>query len=253
MAQLNSFAAAWNILRVLATIGSPDPDGTESFDHSLLGEVLTALDGRGSVDLTNSVGDLDAYLAEASLVEPDELTRSDALAFWINVYNAGALRLAGRAQSDGMETVLRVPGAFSAPFVRVKGEELSLDAIEHAKVRRFRDPRVHGALVCGAVSCPTLRSETYEGVTLDAQLNDQVVAFLRGGGAVFDDGVLHLSRIFNWFGSDFVRPHKMPTLVPSPRRKVVAALRPWLEITETFERIEYRGYDWGLRCSVGPA
>jgi hypothetical protein len=54
-------------------------------------------------------------------------------------------------------SVLRMPGAFSAPFVTVAGERLSLDAIEHAKIRRFADPRIHAALVCGSVSCPTLR------------------------------------------------------------------------------------------------
>ena len=53
------------------------------------------------------------------------------------------------------------PGAFDAPWAMVGGESLSLNDIEHGKIRRFRDPRIHAALVCGSVSCPTLRYEPF--------------------------------------------------------------------------------------------
>ena len=49
-----------------------------------------------------------------------------------------------------------------------------LDDIEHGKVRRFGDPRIHSALVCGSVSCPTLRFEPYEGDRLDASADPDV-------------------------------------------------------------------------------
>ncbi|NND83630.1 MAG: DUF547 domain-containing protein, partial [Acidimicrobiia bacterium] len=208
----------------------------------------------------SAIGDIDGllaeYMAEIAVVDPNALDADDALAHWINVYNAGALGLAARADREGSDSVLRIPGAFSSPIVTVADEPLSLDGIEHGKIRRFGDPRIHGALVCGSVSCPTLRAEPFVGAALDAQLDDQLRAFLSGGGAVLDDDHLTLSRVFQWYGSDFVRPHRMPTVVPAPRRATAAAITPWLP-ESTAERVAtgvvtvgFAPYDWGLRCSV---
>lgn len=198
-------------------------------------------------------GEVESYLAQLSDVEPNELSRDEALAFWLNLYNAGAIRLAIEAHRQGEESVLRIPGAFSRPLVTVDGEDLSLDAIEHAKLRRFRDPRIHGALVCGSLSCPTLRSEPYTGEALDHQLDDQMREFLAGGGAVPDgpDGVL-LSRIFLWFGADFVRPDRMPTFIPATKGQILDAVRPWLpdSVADT-RRVDFQPYDWSLACSIG--
>ena len=85
----------------------------------------------------------------------------ERLAFWLNLYNAGALALAADTLSAGENTVLRIPGAFDAPWAMVGGESLSLNDIEHGKIRRFGDPRIHAALVCGSASCPTLRYEPF--------------------------------------------------------------------------------------------
>ena len=107
-------------------------------------------------------------------------------------------------------------------MIEVAGEKLSLIDIEHGKIRRFSDPRIHGALVCGSLSCPTLRPEPFVGSTLQEQLNDQMAQFLRLGGAVVDRdaGVLSLSRVFRWYGSDFVRPRIMPLLFPTRMHRV---------------------------------
>ena len=64
----------------------------------------------------------------------------ETIAFWINMYYAGALR-AARAPADGLDSVLRVQGAFHRPFVTVAGEHLSLNAVEHAKLQRLGNPR----------------------------------------------------------------------------------------------------------------
>ncbi len=177
------------------------------------------------------------------------------MAFWLNLYNAGALRLTATAADASAPSVLRVPGGFDRPFVEVDGERLSLDAIEHAKVRRFGDPRIHGALVCGSVSCPTLRSTPYLGADLDRQLDDQMRWFLASGGAVTGVESVMLSRVFLWYGPDFVRPTRMPAFLPTPRRAVASSLVPWLSsevaaAVTSGSRIEFQPYDWGLRCAV---
>ncbi len=177
----------------------------------------------------------------------------------MNLYNAGALDLARRTWDAARGTVLRTPGGFDAPFVTVAGEDLSLDAIEHGKIRRFGDPRIHGALVCGSVSCPTMRPTPFTGAGLDAELDDQLRRFLAAGGATADrtEGVLRISRVFLWYGADFVRPHRMPTLLPASKRATRDALHPWLPddmvqwVDTIAPKVAFQAYDWSLGCSVG--
>ncbi|MDH4116864.1 MAG: DUF547 domain-containing protein [Acidimicrobiia bacterium] len=248
----NPLLVGWSIARSLVATRTPRPFGEGNVGASQFDAVLKEL-ATGGTSVLGALGpDLDAVIATLAKVDPDGLSPSGALAFWIDLYNAGALRLAATASGDGAPSVLRVPGAFSRPFVEVAGERLSLDAVEHAKVRRFGDPRIHAALVCGSVSCPTLRAGAYSGGDLDADLDHQMRAFLSGGGATVESGVVTLSRVFSWYGSDFVRPHRMPTFLPTSRRSVLAALTRWLPFDVPPDaEVAFQSYDWGLRCSVG--
>lgn len=249
----NALVVFYSVVKSLVTTHTPRPSGSGELSHDQFTPILKSLETGGLPAAADWDLDLGAYLSYLSDVRPDELTRAEALAYWINLYNAGAVQLAIEAHSVGETSVLRIPGAFTRPVVSVSGEELSLDAIEHGKLRRFKDPRVHGALVCGSLSCPTLRSEPYTGRGLDDQLDAQMTAFLEGGGAVAGepDEVL-LSRILLWFGTDFVRPHRMPTFLPAAKGQVLEALRPWLpHRLADAERAGFQPYDWSLACSVG--
>ena len=223
---------------------------------NLLGEVLEAVRSSGVQSLVGLLDELDEYVVDQSTVDPTALSRDAALAFWLNLYNAGALTLAGEAAATGEGSVLRLPGAFTTAFTTVGGESLSLNDIEHGKIRRFGDPRIHSALVCGSASCPTLRYEPYQGDRLDEQLDDQTRSFLEAGGAVLQDDTLQLSRVFLWYGGDFVRPGRMPTFIPVGKRRVAKALMPWLPdhhtrwLRSAQRNIAFQPYDWSLACSV---
>ena len=253
----NPVAAGWSILRSLATTKRPDPaEGGPAVDHSPLATVLSELAESGVVALPERRADLMDYRAGLETVDPDALDRSEALAYWLNLYNAGALVLAADAQRTGSASVLRVPGGFSRPWATVCDQQLSLDAIEHGKVRRFKDPRIHGALVCGSASCPTLRHEPYAGATLDDQLGGQMCDFFAGGGATILGGVLQLSRVLLWFGNDFTRPHRMPAFIPVTSRRVARAVKPWLprdaaDHVANGGPVAFQSYDWSLACTIG--
>jgi hypothetical protein len=141
----------------------------------------------------------------------------------------------------------------------IAGELLSLDDIEHGKIRRFRDPRVHSALVCGSASCPTLHAVPMHGPGLHERLETAMREFLAEGCAAVDRerGVLHLSRIFLWFAADFAHPQTMPSWRPTGRRSVALSLRPWLPVEDaswlesSHPQIRFRSYDWTLACRVG--
>ena len=248
----NPFQVLISVVRSLRQTKPPNPSGDRQFDHEAFGPVLTALASAGLPGVAAREAELGSYLESLANAEPDTLTRDEALAFWINLYNAGAISLAIDVFHDGQSSVLRIPGGFSRPLVEVEEETLSLDAIEHAKIRRFGDPRIHGALVCGSLSCPTLSAQPYDGMDLDSQLDDQMKSFLSAGGAVAaEDGFIELSRVFKWFGSDFVRPHRMPTFVPASRKSTLGALQPWISSElDGRQQMRYQTYDWGLACAV---
>jgi hypothetical protein len=204
---------------------------------------------------------LTAYLERMGRVDPDSLSRGEALAYWINLYNAAALDLARRTLCAGHESVLDLRGGFTAPVITIGGEEMSLDGIEHGKIRRFGDPRIHAAVVCGSLSCPTLRHEPFTGTNIEDQLDEQMRHFLAAGGAVADPAAnaIELSRIFRWYGGDLARPHRMPTLLPARARTVAAAISPWLAadmrtwLEGARPTVRFQRYEWGLGCAVRTA
>lgn len=136
-----------------------------------------------------------ADLTEPSLA-PVRTDRRTALAFWLNVYNAGAQLLLDRRPTL-FETRWRF---FRAPAVTVAGIELSLDDIEHGILRGRKskyglgylprlertglspayrldaDARIHFALNCGAVSCPAVLAYAPEAV--DDTLDDATETYL---------------------------------------------------------------------------
>jgi hypothetical protein len=248
----NPFKVLRNIFRALRQTKRPNPVGESDVDHSQFTPILGTLESGGLPAVVGMAKDVDDYCQTLSTVDPDALTKSESLAYWINLYNAGAVGLAIEAFGEGHSSVLRIPGGFSRPLVPVGSEVLSLDAIEHGKIRRFGDPRIHGALVCGSLSCPTLRATPYGGERLDDQLDSQMRAFLAGGGASpGPEDVIELSRIFLWYGPDYVRPHRMPVFLPVGKKRVLEAVRPWLpEDLLSRNRVAFQDYEWGLACSV---
>lgn len=239
-------------------VATPAPNGSGVVSHRDLQPTLEKLRVSGIGSLPTNRSALQQYRNCLAQQSPDGLNPSEALAFWINLYNAGALDAAAAAYDEEAASVLRIPGAFTKPWVVVEGERLSLDDIEHGKVRRFGDPRIHAALVCGSASCPTLRYEPFSGAGLDAQLDDQMRHLLRSGGASLDrsSNVISLSRIFLWYGRDFTHPHTMPTVAPARKGRLRDTVAWWLDdrdreyVWDAGPAVEFQSYDWALACSI---
>jgi hypothetical protein len=239
-------------------VKSPAPRGSGAVDHEQFQPILATLRTGGIAALADERSEIDRYRNALASTSPDRLTPPEALAFWLNLYNSGAIASATDAHGSGLDSVLRLPGVFSSGNVDVDGELLSLDDIEHGKIRRFGDPRIHASLVCGSVSCPTLRYEPFTGTALDAQLDDQMRTFLARGGASVErsSNQISLSMVFRWYGRDFTRPDRMPTLIPERSHRVRDAIAHWMPDTDRdFVRthkppVHFQSYDWGLGCSV---
>lgn len=200
---------------------------------------------------------LEAYLARLQEVDPSALAdsagggRDAALAYWINLYNAATLDLV----LDGypVRSIRDLGGDAGSPWrrtvVTVAGRSLSLDAIENDVIRPgFAEPRIHFALNCAARSCPPLRAEAYVPKRLDAQLEAQTRAFLADAARNRLEGdALVLSRIFDWYATDFERAAGSVPAWVRPYLPALAALPPGAA-----PAIRHADYDWSLNEAGGP-
>lgn len=134
-------------------------------------------------------------------------TREETLAFYINAYNIFALKMV--LDNRPLDSITDIGNVFKSVWKRnagsLDGKPVSLDDIEHKRLRTMNEPRVHFAIVCASVSCPDLRAEAYRAASLEAQLDAQSADFLNnpGKGLKLSGTRAQVSRIFRWFGDDF--------------------------------------------------
>jgi len=228
--------------------------GAETFDHSLLNELLAAhVSEEGLVDyesLSRDVTKLDAYLEALAAAPFDALSRDDKLALLINAYNAFTLKLV--VEHWPIQTIKDIPiePRWLEPRWEVGDARWSLDALEHWQIRaRFVEPRVHFALVPASRGGPPLRREAYTGEQLDAQLEDQARrVHQRRDWVDFDPQrprIVHLTRLYNWyyaaFKGDADSVLHFPAQYHAPLSGAMeAGRRP---------RIDWLEYDWSLNAA----
>lgn len=154
---------------------------------------------------------LDHYLADMARLPESQFNSwsgKQRLACLVNLYNAATLRLIlDHAPVRSIKDIGSFfKGPWDQPAVHLSGRTITLNTLEHEILRKqYNEPRIHMALVCAAMGCPSLRSEAYTAENLDAQLDDQAKRFLANPAKFRIDprkGVL-LSPIFKWYGADF--------------------------------------------------
>ncbi len=154
---------------------------------------------------------LDSYIDGLSGVQIRIYRRSEQLAYWINLYNALTIRLiVQRYPVDSILDLNISPGWLSVgpwgkKLLRVEGEEISLDDIEHRILRPiWQDNRVHYGVNCASVGCPNVAGSAYAGATVDEALTRAARAYVNSGrGINIDEGDLYVSSIYKWFVADF--------------------------------------------------
>ena len=171
------------------------------------------------------------------------------IAFWVNAYNLLAIKAVVDhypvpSIKDGGSLLRPI---WKRPVGTVAGRDYTLDAIEHDILRaRFREPRVHLALVCASLSCPDLRPEPYAANRLDAQLTDAARRFLANptkGLQLGPDGrTARVSAIFKWFAEDFGGPDGVVRFIRAAADPAVVERLAGLD----GRRLSYLDYDWSL-------
>jgi len=222
-------------------------------DHSAYDALLrqyalpSGVDYRSWSESKADLAQLRTYLVSLERQAPSRLERSEALAYWINLYNAATLNLV--LEHYPTASIKDIGTALSSPWkkkiVTVEGKHLSLNEIENDIMRpSFLEPRIHFALNCAARSCPSLRHEAYVGPELERQLEEQTMSFVGDPKKNYldDKGMLHLSKLFDWYEKDF----------QESKGSVVAFVKPYIValqaygVTGATPSVKYIDYDWSL-------
>lgn len=223
-AKRRSVLAALVAMTLLTTF--PMTARAQSFDHThaawtaLLQKHVKLLEGgkASRMDYAGMARDhaaLKSYTDTLSAVSAKAFSgfsKPQQMAFLINAYNAFTVELILTKYPD-LKSIKDLGSLFQSPwkksFVPLLGQTMSLDEIEHENLRakgRYDDPRVHFAVNCASVGCPMLREEAFVATRLEAQLDEQALRFMSDRSRNRYNvaaGKLEISKIFDWYGSDF--------------------------------------------------
>ena len=219
------------------------PADTPTVDHSAFDTILRAHVRDQRVDYLAirdaHAPELAGYLDMLAGVDTGALSRDEHLAMLINLYNATMIRAIVDRYEPDYTVAAEDYAVFRQPLVRVDGRTISLDALEHEVIRkRFEEPRIHVALVCGAVSCPPLLPRAYRARTLAATLEANMRRFISDSSRNRIDHAakrLELSQIFNWFAADFGGKDKIADYVNGYTQADVSRFA-----------VTFIEYDWSL-------
>ncbi len=188
------------------------------------------------------------YLKALQATDVTGLNRNEQFAFWVNLYNASTVAVALRnypikSIRDVKKGVLDFLGPFNDKVATVNGKTLTLNDIESGIVRPlWKDPRLHYAFNCAAISCPNLGKTAFKGDILDKQLNTAASRFVNNPrGIRFSGGKATASKIYFWYEGDFGGSHK--SIINHMKKYASADLKGKLA---KLSKIDNFDYDWTL-------
>lgn len=193
--------------------------------------------------------DYSRLLKELAAFDPDALnSREERIAFWVNVYNIGAMKtIVDHYPVDSIRSrKIHWRGSpWDTKVIRVGARNYALDEIEHTiLLDGFGDLRIHFGINCASVSCADLLTVPYRAATLYRQLEQQGKRLLanRDKGLRIDRerNTVFLSRIFKFDAKRFA----------AFDGGVLTFIRPFVVegdgefLYRTPPKIGYLDYDW---------
>jgi hypothetical protein len=215
-------------------------------------------------DLLQNIIDKKSYAKEISILSEstlknltDELqTDQQKIAFWVNIYNAFIqISLIENPKEYENRGVF-----FGKKRVKIAGEILSFDAIEHGIIRKSRikislgylrkwfrpkwerklridgniDWRVHFALNCGAKSCPPVA--IYSAKNLNKEFNFMTKVYLKEQTTYHTASkTANTVALFSWFRGDF-----------GGKSGACKILKDYEITPEKAKKLNFKSYDWTL-------
>lgn len=228
------------------TIAEPIDHGV--WDGLLQRYVKPSNDGVNRVDYAalkqNDAATLKRYLDAMQAIDITQYPRDEQFAYWVNLYNAATVDviIANYPLESIRDIGLVGQGPWKDKVLKVKGQDLSLDDIEHGILRPiWQDVRIHYAVNCASIGCPNLAVRAYTAQSLEPMLEEAAKAYInhpRGFARV--DGELIASSIYDWYGSDW---GDQAAVLEHARKYASPETRALLADNVGIDRFDY---DWAL-------
>lgn len=230
-----------------------------SQQHKLITKLLGTYVKNGLVNYgeLKKDGGLNKYLDQLTSSDPHNFSRSEKLAFWINVYNAFTLKVIidnyPIESINELHTGGRIIGhllgktVWDKEFITINKKKYSLNDVEHKILRNMDEPRIHFAIVCASISCPELRNEAFEADKINEQLQDQAIRFMNNKNRnSFDlkNRKAHLSKIFDWFDEDFGNTEEKILVYVSQFLPDIEKVTITNNLSEW--EVSFKDYNWNL-------
>jgi hypothetical protein len=191
---------------------------------------------------------LAAYLAMLQAVPVARLPRAEQFAYWVNLYNALTVRVVLDAwpvrsiRDIDLGGSLIIGGPWDAALLRIAGEAVTLNDIEHRILRPiWRDPRIHYVVNCASLGCPDLPARALTAANAAALLADGARSYVNHPrGVTPGRRGLTVSSIYAWFAADFggwdgIVPHLIEHAAP-----------PLAEAIRRAPFLDAFAYDWAV-------
>ena len=210
---------------------------------------------------------LDEYIKTIQMITKAEFlkfNKKQQISFLINAYNMYTLKLI--IQHYPLESIKDIGSLFSGTWgkkfewQKLFGEQVTLDNIEHDMIRekkdsidgklvkiKFAEPRVHFAVNCASIGCPMLFNRAFTAQNVEKMLVKASALFLSDKSRNYYDPKekeLHLSKIFKWYGSDFVKYSGGVKKFVAMR--ITKDPKVQKEIMSDAVDIEWTDYNWNL-------
>ena len=198
-----------------------NPQNKKQISHKLWEEVLSKnlfLDSSSGISLFNykdiSKEDkekLDLYVNYLGSIKISSYRWIEQKAYWINLYNALTAQLV--IKHYPIKTIKDIElkinhakyGPWDAKLLKIENVMVSLNDIEHRILRPLsKDPRIHYALNCASLGCPSLNMKPFTHLNMEELLEQSSSDFVNHSrGLSFKKEELYVSSIYVWFRSDF--------------------------------------------------
>lgn len=179
---------------------------------------------------------LDTYLKMLAESPPAKnWTKHEKLAYYINLYNAGTVKLI--LENYPVKSIKDINSPWGKKRVKIGNRKFSLGSLEHSILRKMNEPRIHFAINCASYSCPKLLNRAFTASKMEKQLEQATRDFILD---IKRNRILsqkaELSEIFKWYKGDFTANGTLMEYIGQyiPQK-----------ISNNME-IEYIDYNWSL-------
>jgi len=138
--------------------------------------------------------------------------------------------------------------AYAYTFDHSKFDRILKQYVNDILRKKFKDPRIHFAIICASLGCPPLPRLAYTGENVQAKLDEQTRKYINSPqGTRIDrpENTLYLSKLFDWYADDF----------KAKSGSVMNFIKPYLtpealEFLKQNPKVKYIHYNWALNAQA---